>query len=129
VRLIQAAEVVQGHILEAVRVVERFFPYLAALASLVAVVSAVLKWGQPARKALCWLRTHSAHYQLRQLRQQVVSLERRQDVVQIDIRRLQSRVAALEATLKRLRRESRRYDIHDPRLRAQGMFRPPTRGT
>ena len=94
--------------------VEQLFPYLAALASLVAIVSAVLKWGQPARKALRWLRTHSAHYQLRQLQQQVVSLGRRQDAVQIDTKHLQSRVAALEATLERLRRESRRHDIHGP---------------
>jgi septal ring factor EnvC (AmiA/AmiB activator) len=97
----------QGHLLEAVRIVEQFFPYLAALASLVAIVSAVLKWGQPARKTLRWLRAHSAHYRMRQLQRQVNTLEGRLAVVQTDTKRLQAHVALLETTIERLQRELR----------------------
>jgi hypothetical protein len=86
--------------------VEQFFPYLAALASLVAILSAILRWGRPLRRVLRWLRVHTAHYQVRQILHQVSSLERRLDTVQMDIKRLQSHVAALEAILGRQRRES-----------------------
>ena len=84
---------------------EQFFPYLAALASLAAILSAILRWGRPLRRALRWLRAHSAHYQARQLLRQVGGLEQRLDTVQMDVKRLQSHVAALEATLGRQRRE------------------------
>jgi len=87
-------------------VVEQFFPYLAALASLVAIVSALLRWGRPARKALRWLRTHSTHYQVRQLQQQATSIERRLIAVQTDTKRLQAHIAALETAVARERRES-----------------------
>lgn len=86
--------------------VEQFFPYLAALASLVAIVSALLRWARPLRKALRWLRTRSTHYQVRLLQQQVITLERRQDAVQTDTKRLQAHIAALETAVARQRRES-----------------------
>ncbi len=105
-RLTRATEIVQRRFLEAVRAVEQFFPYLAALASLVAILSAILRWGRPLRRVLRWLRVHSAHYQVRQLLHQVSSLERRLDTVQMDIKRVQSHVAALEAILGSQRRES-----------------------
>ena len=86
--------------------VEQFFPYLAALASVVAILSAILKWGRPVRKAFRWLQIHSAGYQVRQLQRQVTMLERRLVAVQADTKRLQAHVTALEATLGRQRRES-----------------------
>jgi hypothetical protein len=89
--------------------VEQFFPYLAALASVVAILSAILKWGRQVQKAFRWLQAHSAGHQVRQLQQQVTTLERRLVAVQADSKRLQAHVAALEATLGRQRRESQPF--------------------